>query len=364
MLKNISPILTMLLEHFWEVFLEELYLFKGKLRQPLHLTVNSDAVRIAGVFETQSGKRTKWTGTIEMSFIVPEGAKGVPRYYIAWADGFEHEIGGTTFKVSDEGITVSGSEGTITFKAGYKFKTPVEEKVALVLDLPYDDNYKLAFVMNVDGDGNLKVETELRNVYDGETKQSWKITNCEYQQTYYITKGDHIDKVLVLYEEDGGKEIIGLTQSLPKDIIGKPEHAVAVMHAEDYIINRMEGKIKKCEARDKQVDRIIDIVAEIKDEKVIVEVKRGIEKSLDENTIKQPEKDRLLLLGKGEEKYDKAYYFFEEEPSGEGAKEYLKIIRQTYEKYPELAGRVFVIIGENGNLVSPTDPSLNLYVKP
>lgn len=125
-----------------------------------------------------------------------------------------------------------------------------------------------------------------------------------------------------------------------------------------------EGKLFAKSMIKSFVAKWLDIVAEIKDEKVIVEVKRGIEKSLDENTIKQPEKDRLLLLGKGEEKYDKAYYFFEEEPSGEGAKEYLKIIRQTYEKYPELAGRVFVIIGENGNLVSPTDPSLNLYVKP
>jgi len=345
-------------------------IFDPQTYEKLEEGLSTDTARIAAIFETPEGKKTMWTKTSKIEFIVPEKATEVSKFYIIWAEDFEETFDSTSFKTSivrnqegklEKHVIISGPEGTLFSKTDYRFTSPYEGKVALLLDLPYS-KYKPAFEFGCDNAGNLVVKTVLKYIPEGTVEASYEVEKYEYQKTYYTTKGDQLDDVLIAYMKNEVPKIIGLSHYLSSDIDYRPGHAVAAMHMEDYIINRMEGKIKGYEVTDPQVGRRIDIIAEIKNEKAIMEAKEGMERTLDENTVKQPEKDIELLIGKGKEKYGKAYYFFDKEPSGEGARKYLKIIREVYVKHPEVAGKVFVIIGENGSPVAPTDPSLDPYI--
>ncbi|MEM2087520.1 MAG: hypothetical protein QXF52_02445 [Thermoproteota archaeon] len=338
---------------FWRILDLQTY-------ERLKVGLDNARVRVSAVFDTPSGKVARWTGSPNLNFMVPEEATALSKLYIVWADGFKYGVGDAIFKLSGGNVEICSSEDSITLQADYRLSLPTTGRTTLMVNLPFSGNFKPAFDICVDDSGNLVAKPTLKYVLQGEIQNSWDVSKYEYQQTYYITKGLQLDQVLIAYKEDGEKKVIGLTRLLPGDI-EDIEHFIAVLHGEDYI-EKMGGRIISCEVKDPQVGRIIDIVAEIKNEKVILEVKTGVEKSLGEGASEQPEKDIKLLLGKGKEKYEKAYYFFNEKPSGEGAIEYLKIIRRVYGEYPEVTGKVFIIIGENGNPVPPTDPSLDSYI--
>ncbi len=335
----------------------------------LLMDLDNGKAAVAAFFETYEGKEAKWTGSSRMELYIPQEATKVSKYYIVWANGMEQRVDRTTFKFSDQGVLISGPEGTKLLQVDYGFKEPRGKEISLVMGFPFRDTREIGFVMDVDKDGNLKFDVKLRKIDEGELKKSWRIAGCEYQKTEYTLKIDGEDvqlkEVLVIYRDDGGKEIIGLARPIPGKI--DTEHVIAVIHGEDYI-EKMGGKVIGCEILELDGARRIDILAEINGRKAIVEAKTGIESPLSKGAREQPEKDMLLLLGKGKEKdYEKAYYFFSKKPSSEGAREYLKIIREVYVKYckeyPELENRVFVII-ENGSPVLPTDPFLDSYVNP
>ncbi|MBO3832357.1 MAG: hypothetical protein FGF51_03100, partial [Candidatus Brockarchaeota archaeon] len=166
-----------------------------------------------------------------------------------------------------------------------------------------------------------------------------------------------------------------LSKELAKAIVAKnPEHSMAVLNAVEYLANyitmRSVARIEDIEIeytqdvdllKSRRVD--VAIVEKIKEDFltrdkliIIMEVKTGMEDSVDFNTLEQVEKDAKLVKEHG----CPAYYYFNQVPSDRGAKQYLGKIRQVYLN-EKLYGKMFVII-EGGEPVAPTDPSLDAYI--
>ncbi|MBO3833339.1 MAG: hypothetical protein FGF51_08195 [Candidatus Brockarchaeota archaeon] len=312
--------------------------------------------RVTAVFDTLSGKAAVWTGSPSLNFMVPEGATVLSKLYIVWADGFEHEVGNTIFKLSGGNVEISGPEGSIMLQADYRLSLPTTGKTILLMDLPFSGNFKPAFDIYVDDSGNLVTKPTLKHVLQGEVQNSWDVVKCEYQQTYYIAKGMQLDQVLIIYKDDGGVKIISLTQYLPRNIETNPNHAVAVIHVEDVLKEKGYQEMKYEDYRKTpKGDRYYDITAVFQGEEILVEAKTGMEKSFDKYQIT---KDTSYLKNK---KDILMIYYFDNPPSNDGAKRYLQCIRQTYLENPELEGKIFVIIGGD-KMVEPTDSSLDPYM--
>lgn len=332
--------------------------------------LSNDMARIAAIFETPSGKEAVWTKTRAMEFKVPKDATRVLKFYVVWAEGFEQTFSGVTFKtittITDDAVTkglmIGGYEGTTTLlgdQGDYLFTSPYGGKVSLMLNLPYSD-YKPAFELSCDENGNLLAELVLKEISNGEIQASHKVTGCEYQETYSISKSEQLDKVLIFDVEDEGKKVVGLSRRIPSDIEYRTEHAIAVMHAED-IIKKMEGSTRMSYEVWEETSvgrRRIDITAPIGEGETIWEVKTGVTEKFTKQEYEEIDKDSWLIQNG---KYSTAYYYFDQTPSVEGAKKYLGYIRYVYENNPTLTNKVFVIIG-NGNPVMPTDPSLDPYI--
>ncbi|MEM3661110.1 MAG: hypothetical protein QXU11_12100, partial [Thermoproteota archaeon] len=328
--------------------------------EKLENALSNDMARIAAIFETPSGKEAVWTKTSAMEFIVPKDATGVSRFYVVWAEGFEQTFIDSMFKITTEGLKISGSEGTITLQADYRFVKPHAGEVALIIDLPYS-NLKPAFEFSCDKEGNLIIGMVLKRIAYGEIQATYEIEKCEYQRTYYISKGEKLDDVLAMYKKEGKPEIIGLTRWLPSNIADKPDHGVALLHTEDFI-NRIGGTIEKygneeLEAPDRKHPRIPDFIVKIQGKETIWETKTGIEDWFHTQMVDEVDKDAWLVENKG---YI-AYYYFDHAPSKEGAKKFLGYIRYIYENNRKLTDRVFIVI-EGGNPVSPMDTSLDPYI--
>ncbi|MEM2914798.1 MAG: hypothetical protein QXH91_05295, partial [Candidatus Bathyarchaeia archaeon] len=273
--------------------------------------------------------------------------------------GFEYGVGDTIFKLSWGNVEISGSEGSVTLQADYQLSLPTTGKTTLMVNLPFSEKFKPAFDIYIDDSGGLAIKPTLKYVLQGEIQSTWDVSKYEYQQTYYITKGLQLDRVLLAYKEDEGKKIIGLTSWLPSDLVEKPDHAVALLHTEDFIVRKMGGIIKKYGDEELETPyggRIPDFIAEIQG-KTIWETKTGIEDWFHKQMVNEINKDAWLVEKKGYV----AYYYFDQAPSKEGAKKFLGYIRYIYENNQKLAGRFFIVI-EDRNSILPTDTSLDPYL--
>jgi len=170
-----------------------------------------------------------WTGASDITFGIPIGVKKVSKLYIIRVNGFEYRISNVAFKILEKDVTVSGPEGQITLQTGYRFMISQEERASLEVDVPYEKNYKLAFIHSISDDGGLVVRPKLK--YGGD--ESWDIVGWEYQETYCLAKGAQVDNVLIIYKDDGTVKLVGLTRHIPS--IRSVRNAVAVIHAEDEL---------------------------------------------------------------------------------------------------------------------------------
>lgn len=283
--------------------------------------LSNDMARIAAIFETPSGKEAVWTKTRAMEFTVPKDATRVLRFYVVWAEGFEQTFSGVTFKtittitndIVTKGLVISGYEGTTTLlgdQGDYLFTSPYGGKVSLMLNLPYS-NYKPALELSCDENGNLLVGLVLKKISNGEILASHKVTRCEYQETYCISKGEQLDKVLIFDVEDGGKRVVGLSRRIPSDIEYRTEHAIAVMHAED-VIKKMGGSTRISYEVWEETSagrRRIDIIALIGKGETMWEVKTGKTEKFTKQEYEGVDKDSWLIQNG---KYNIAYYYFDQ----------------------------------------------------
>ncbi|MBO3842497.1 MAG: hypothetical protein FGF48_08805, partial [Candidatus Brockarchaeota archaeon] len=133
-------------------------------------------------------------------------------------------------------------------------------------------------------------------------------------------------------------------------------HGVAVLHAEDYVIEKIGGKISfEEEIPTDLLPRRVDMKVEKDGSTSIWEVKTGMEMEVN---IIQVNKDVWIV--KNNKGYV-AYYYFDQPPVGKGAREYLSYIREKYAVDNELRGKMFIVIG-NADPVGPTDSSLDAYI--
>ncbi|MEM2980016.1 MAG: hypothetical protein QW385_01385 [Thermoproteota archaeon] len=191
--------------------------------------------------------------------------------------------------------------------------------------------------------------------------------------------GDIVDTYLEALEsgEDIANRFLEFVLKYPilldelKGIIrGQFKHTMGVFNTLDYVIKRSMGNIEdirlektwEVETEEGIKSRRADIafVKKVVDGKeepyIIIEVKTGVETDVSKETLKQVDRDVLLIS----QHKCAAYYFFDQAPSGGGAKQYLGKIRQVYLKQ-KLYGKMFVIIG-GGGPVAPDDPSLDAYI--
>lgn len=130
---------------------------------------------------------------------------------------------------------------------------------------------------------------------------------------------------------------------------------VAVFHAEDYVMEKIGGKISfEEEVPTDLLPRIVDMKVEKDGSISIWEVKTGMEIRIDTGQV---DKDAWIVKKKGYV----VYYYFDQPPSERGAREYLSYIREKYTGDSELRGKMFIVIGR-GDPVEPTDSSLDAYI--